>query len=101
MKTNKDKFVGFVANAKFRLIQKHKTLTSLDSGEAFVEVKLLFYGYLELFGITSNVAGLEIPPPGCGLNTVTCTVPGTEISDAGIVAFNPITSPPSATSGTV
>src|SRR2546426_1163503 len=35
-----------------------------------------------------NVCGLEVPPPGAGVNTVTCAVPGPAISAAGIAAVN-------------
>src|SRR5207237_382223 len=33
-----------------------------------------------------NVCALEVPPPGAGLNTVTCAVPGFAMSLAGIRA---------------
>src|SRR5712664_3197359 len=35
-----------------------------------------------------NVCAFEVPPPGAGLNTVTCTVPGFAISLAGIAALS-------------
>jgi hypothetical protein len=35
-----------------------------------------------------KVRALEVPPPGAGLNTVTCAVPATAISDAGIAAVS-------------
>jgi hypothetical protein len=31
---------------------------------------------------------LDVPPPGVGVNTVTCAVPGVAISLAGIVALS-------------
>jgi hypothetical protein len=38
------------------------------------------------FPLTVNVSTVEVPPPGAGLYTVTCAVPGAAISDAGIAA---------------
>src|SRR5881296_288154 len=35
-----------------------------------------------------NVLAVERPPPGAGLKTVTCAVPGETRSDAGIVAVS-------------
>jgi hypothetical protein len=35
-----------------------------------------------------NVRGLDVPPPGAGLNTVTCAVPDVATSVAGIAAWS-------------
>lgn len=37
-------------------------------------------------GLIVNVSAFDVPPPGAGLDTVTCAVPACEISEAGIVA---------------
>src|SRR5262249_7669462 len=38
--------------------------------------------------LTVNVTLLDVPPPGAGLKTVTCAVPATAMSPAGICAVN-------------
>jgi hypothetical protein len=40
------------------------------------------------FPLTVNVSADDVPPPGAGLNTVTCAVPGDAMSDAAMVAVS-------------
>src|SRR2546425_5533778 len=37
---------------------------------------------------TVKVCGFDVPPPGAGLNTVTCAVPATAMSAGGITAVS-------------
>jgi hypothetical protein len=40
------------------------------------------------FPETVNMSAVVVPPPGAGLYTVTCAVPGAATSDAGIEAVS-------------
>src|SRR5207249_10332825 len=46
-----------------------------------------------LAAVMVNVSALELPPPGAGLNTVTCAVPAAAMSAAGIAAVRSLPAP--------
>jgi hypothetical protein len=66
-------------------------LTIIVNAESFLFAE--FGLMLVIFGVgllIATVPELEVPPPGVGVNTVTCAVPATAMSDAGIAAVNPV-----------
>src|SRR6266850_1973300 len=54
---------------------------------ADVGLRLVVVGTGLVAAVIVNVCAFDVPPPGAGLNTVTCAVPGLAMSESGIEAL--------------